>query len=194
MISVVFSWNRLFSCVFRWFCMKMLENTWIYIYNTMYEKLCFRRNFLHFFLFMGGNKPCVSFWTPTRKLSLFPTTISSSWTKWTSRLPNTATARTNPKPLPATLTRFGITASSIPISASWPARSPPPRSNTMGAPRVTPEEIVEMQQLYAILRTYAAVGRAMNPKRSASSVAKYIKMEGVSRNIRIAVENLSQKG
>lgn len=33
----------------------------------------------------------------------------------------------------------------------------------------------------------------MNPKRSASSVAKYIKMEGVSRNIRIAVENLSLK-
>ena len=50
-----------------------------------------------------------------------------------------------------------------------------------------------MHRLYAILGTYAAVGRAMNPKRSASSVAKYIKMEGVSRNIRIAVENLSQK-
>ena len=32
--------------------------------------------------------------------------------------------------------------------------------------------------------------KADNPKRSAYSVAKYIKMEGVSRNIRIAVENL----
>lgn len=50
-----------------------------------------------------------------------------------------------------------------------------------------------MQRLYAILGTYAAVGRAMNPKRSASSVAKYIKMEGVSRNIKIAVENLSRE-
>ena len=63
----------------------------------------------------------------------------------------------------------------------------------MGAPKITPEEIVEMQRLYAILGTYAAVGRAMNPKRSASSVAKYIKMEGVSRNIKIAVENLSRE-
>lgn len=33
----------------------------------------------------------------------------------------------------------------------------------------------------------------MNPKRSASSAAKYVKMEGVPRNIRIAVENLSTK-
>lgn len=62
----------------------------------------------------------------------------------------------------------------------------------MGAPRITPEEIVEMHRHYAILETYAAVGRAMTPKRSASSVAKDIKMEGVSRNIRIEVENLSQ--
>jgi len=64
----------------------------------------------------------------------------------------------------------------------------------MGAPRVTPEEIVEMQRLYRVLGTYAAVGRAMNPKRSASTVAKYVKMEDVPRNIRIAVENLIQKG
>jgi hypothetical protein len=52
---------------------------------------------------------------------------------------------------------------------------------------------VEVQRLYAILGTTAAVGRAMNPKRSASSVAKYVKMEGVPRNIKIAVENLSQQ-
>ena len=63
----------------------------------------------------------------------------------------------------------------------------------MGAPRITPEEIVEMQRLYRILGTYAAVAREMKPKRSASSVAKYVKMEGVPRNIRIAVENLSQQ-
>ena len=52
---------------------------------------------------------------------------------------------------------------------------------------------METQRLYRVLGTYAAVGQAMNPKRSASSVAKYIKMEGVSRNIRIAVENLSRE-
>jgi len=63
----------------------------------------------------------------------------------------------------------------------------------MGAPRVTPEEIVEMQRLYRVLGTYAAVGRAMNPKRSASTVSKYVQMKDVPRNIRIAVENLSQK-
>ena len=63
----------------------------------------------------------------------------------------------------------------------------------MGAKHITPEEIVEMQRLYRVLGTYAAVGRAMNPKRSASSVAKYVKMENVPRNIRIAVENLSQQ-
>ena len=63
----------------------------------------------------------------------------------------------------------------------------------MGAKHITPEEIVEMQRLYRILGTYAAVAREMKPKRSASSVAKYVKMEGVPRNIRIAVENLSRE-
>lgn len=62
----------------------------------------------------------------------------------------------------------------------------------MGAKRVSPEEIVEMQRLYRIHGTYAAVAREMG--RSASAVAKYVKMDGVPRNIRIAVENLSQKG
>ena len=51
-----------------------------------------------------------------------------------------------------------------------------------------------MQRLYRVLGTYAAVGRAMNPKRSASSVSKYVQMKDVPRNIRIAVENLIQKG
>ena len=60
----------------------------------------------------------------------------------------------------------------------------------MGAPRITPEEIIEMQRLYRKLGTYAAVAREIG--RSASSVAKYVKMEGVPTNIRIAVENLSQ--
>ena len=61
----------------------------------------------------------------------------------------------------------------------------------MGAPRVTPEEIVEMHRLYAKLGTYAAVGREIG--RSGSTVAKYVKMEGVPQNIRIAVENLTRK-
>ena len=57
---------------------------------------------------------------------------------------------------------------------------------------VTPEEIVEMHHLYDKLGTYAAVGRELG--RSASTVAKYIKMDGVSQNIKIAVENLIKKG
>ena len=61
----------------------------------------------------------------------------------------------------------------------------------MGAPRITPEEIVEMQRLYAILGTYAAVAKEIG--RSASSVSKYVQMKDVPRNIRIAVENLSQQ-
>lgn len=61
----------------------------------------------------------------------------------------------------------------------------------MGAPRITPEEIIEMQRLYRKLGTYAAVAREVG--RSASSVSKYVQMKGVPDNIRIAVENLSQK-
>ena len=60
----------------------------------------------------------------------------------------------------------------------------------MGAPRVTPQEIVEMHRLYAELGNYAAVGRKMG--RSGSTVAKYIKMQGVSQNVRLAVNNLIQ--
>ena len=60
--------------------------------------------------------------------------------------------------------------------------------NNMGAPRVTPEEVVKMQQLYRELGTYAAVGRKLN--RSGSTVKKYVKMQGVPQAIRIAVENL----
>lgn len=56
--------------------------------------------------------------------------------------------------------------------------------------RVTPEEIIEMHRLYAKLGTYAAVGRELD--RSASTVAKYVKMKGVPQNIRIIVENLTK--
>ena len=58
----------------------------------------------------------------------------------------------------------------------------------MGAPRVTPQEIVQMHQLYKQLGNYAAVGRAMG--RSASTVSKYVQMKGVPQNVRLAVENL----
>lgn len=60
----------------------------------------------------------------------------------------------------------------------------------MGAPHVTPQEIIEMQRLYKELGTYAAVGRKMG--RSASSVSKYVQMKGVPQNVRLAVGNLAQ--
>lgn len=56
----------------------------------------------------------------------------------------------------------------------------------MGAPRVTPTEIVEMHRLYAKLGNYAAVGRELG--RSGSTVSKYIQMVNVPSNIRIIVE------
>lgn len=59
------------------------------------------------------------------------------------------------------------------------------------ATRVTPQEIVEMHRLYAELGNFAAVGRKMG--RSGSTVAKYIKLNGVPQSVRIAVQNLSQK-
>ena len=60
----------------------------------------------------------------------------------------------------------------------------------MGAPRVSPAEIIEMQRLYRELGTYAAVARKV--KRSPDTVSRYVKMKDVPRNIRIAVENLIQ--
>lgn len=59
----------------------------------------------------------------------------------------------------------------------------------MGAKRVTPTEIVEMQRLYAKLGNYAAVGREMG--RSGSTVAKYIQMKDVPQNLQIALHNLA---
>lgn len=61
----------------------------------------------------------------------------------------------------------------------------------MGAPRITPTEIVEMQRLYRGLGTYAAVARKMG--RSPATVSRYVQMKDVPRNIRLAVENLSLK-
>lgn len=60
----------------------------------------------------------------------------------------------------------------------------------MGAPRVTPQEIVQMHRLYAQLGNYAAVGKTMG--RSASTVSKYVQMKGVPQNVRLAVNNLMQ--
>jgi len=60
----------------------------------------------------------------------------------------------------------------------------------MGAPRVTPQEIVQMLRLYAQLGNYAAVGREVG--RSASTVSKYVQMKGVPQNVRLAVNNLMQ--
>lgn len=57
--------------------------------------------------------------------------------------------------------------------------------------RVTPQEIVEMQRLYAQLGNYAAVGRRLG--RSGSTIARYIKMKDVPQSIRITVENLTRE-
>ena len=61
----------------------------------------------------------------------------------------------------------------------------------MGARRISPEEVVEMQKLYRIYGTYAAVAEKIG--RSASSVSRYVQMKGVPQSIRIAVENLSKE-
>ena len=47
----------------------------------------------------------------------------------------------------------------------------------MGATRVTPNEIVRIQQLYNQYGTYAAVAREVG--RSAKTVARYIKLQGM---------------
>ena len=61
----------------------------------------------------------------------------------------------------------------------------------MGAKRITPQEIVEMHRLYKQLGTYSAVARKIG--RSASSVSKYVQMQDVPQNIRLAVDNLINK-
>lgn len=61
----------------------------------------------------------------------------------------------------------------------------------MGARHITPQEVVEMHRLYKELGTYAAVAERIG--RSASSVARYIKMERVPQSVRLAVDNLMRK-
>ncbi len=61
----------------------------------------------------------------------------------------------------------------------------------MGARHITPQEVVEMHRLYKELGTYAAVAERIG--RSASSVARYIKMEKVPQSVRLAVDNLMRK-
>ena len=61
----------------------------------------------------------------------------------------------------------------------------------MGAPRVTPQEVIKIQQLYTDIGNYAAVGRIVG--RSGSTVAKYVKMEGIPQNIKLAVQALIAK-
>lgn len=60
----------------------------------------------------------------------------------------------------------------------------------MFVPRVTPQEVIKMQQLYAELGNYAAVGREIG--RSGSTVAKYVQMKGVPQSIRIAVQEFDK--
>lgn len=50
------------------------------------------------------------------------------------------------------------------------------------ARRVTPQEIVEMNRLYAELGSYAAVGRKIG--RSGSTIARYVKLEGTPRIVK----------
>lgn len=50
---------------------------------------------------------------------------------------------------------------------------------------------MEIQRLYRELGTYAAVAKEIG--RSPSSVSKYVQMKDIPRNIKIAVENLSNR-
>ena len=54
------------------------------------------------------------------------------------------------------------------------------------ATRVTPEEIVRIHQLYAKYGNFAAVAREVG--RSASTIGKYIRMAGMTKAHRHAVE------
>lgn len=50
------------------------------------------------------------------------------------------------------------------------------------ARRVTPQEIVEINCLYAELGSYAAIGRKIG--RSASTVARYIRLDGTPKIVK----------
>ena len=58
----------------------------------------------------------------------------------------------------------------------------------MGATRVTPAEIVQMQKLYNQYGTYAAVARIVG--RSAKTVARYIKMQGAPTMVKHAFKEI----
>ena len=57
------------------------------------------------------------------------------------------------------------------------------------AKRVTPEEIIEMQRLYAKYGNYAEVERQIG--RSGSTVAKYVKMKGVPEIIKRTIKEMT---
>lgn len=59
------------------------------------------------------------------------------------------------------------------------------------AKRVTPEEIVEMHNLYAKFGNYAEVGRQIG--RSGSTVAKYIKLNGTPDIIKHTFKEVVRK-
>lgn len=61
----------------------------------------------------------------------------------------------------------------------------------MGARRVTPQEIIQMQQLYAQYGNYAAVGRMMG--RSGTTVARYVKMGSAPASVTITIQNVIVK-
>lgn len=57
--------------------------------------------------------------------------------------------------------------------------------------RVTPEEIVLINQLYPKYGTYVAVARVVG--RSASSVAKYVKLAGTPRIVKHTFKEVVRK-
>jgi len=60
------------------------------------------------------------------------------------------------------------------------------------APRITPEDIIRMNQLYIRLGTYAAVAREMG--KSASSVARYVKLDGTPNVVKDTFKHKIKKG
>ena len=59
------------------------------------------------------------------------------------------------------------------------------------AARVKPQEIIRMNQLYNQYGTYAAVAREMG--RSASVVARYVKMEGTPKVVKHTFKEIVRK-
>ena len=57
--------------------------------------------------------------------------------------------------------------------------------------RLTPDEIIRINQLYSKYGTYAAVARELG--RSASSVAKYVKLAGTPRIVKRTFKEVVRK-